>query len=126
MTSKRSHEGYFLLDHSNSPGVSDADMVKHGLPTGYGRKKFESATFTCNHCERVVAIVYKGLTRHRDCAWCKKCDHYLCDDCGTALHKTGVCYPFKAMIEDLRNKHVQTGRVPSPSEVFQSPTIVVP
>lgn len=126
MNSKRSHEGYLMIDHRSSPGVADEIMVKRGLPAGSGNGLFECATYTCNHCERGVTVVYKGSTKVRETAWCKKCDHYLCDDCGAELHRTGVCYPFKARIDDLRNKFVQTGHMPSPSEVFQSPTIVVP
>lgn len=126
MNSKRSHEGYFLMDNRGSPGVPDSVVTKQGLVAGAGKGLFECATFTCNHCERVVSVIFKGKTRVRETAWCKKCDHYLCDDCGAELHKTGVCYPFKSMVDDLRNKQEQTGRIVSPSEVFQSPTIIVP
>lgn len=123
MHSKRNHEGYFLMDHRNSPGVPDEIVVAQGLDPCAGKRVFESATFTCSHCE---AVIVKNPNRSRERAWCKKCDHYICDGCGAELHKTGICYPFKAMVEDLRNAHAQTGQLPSPSEVFQSPTIIVP
>lgn len=88
MTSKRSHEGYILLDHSDSPGVPDSMTIAAGLPAGAGRGKFEAATLTCQHCDVVVVINPK---RNRERAWCKHCDHYLCDACGVTLHHTGEC-----------------------------------
>jgi hypothetical protein len=88
MASKRSHEGYLLIDHTDSPGVPDSLSVAAGLPAGAGRGKFECATLTCQHCDVQVLVNPK---RNRERAWCKHCDHYLCDACGVALQHTGEC-----------------------------------
>ena len=118
MSSLRSHEGYMLIDHRESPGVPDEIMVAQGLPAGSGRKVFESATFTCSHCERVVIM---NPDRSRERGYCRKCDHYVCDGCEAERVRTGVCMPFKAMIAELIN---QEARKPASSEVFQSPIII--
>ena len=101
MNTKRSHEGYLLIDHRVSPGVPDALMVPQGYPVGSGRGVFESPTYTCSHCEAVVVM---NPDRSRPRTWCKKCDHYICDACGAQLAATGICYPFKARVNDLLSK----------------------
>lgn len=88
MTSKRSHEGYLLLDHRESPGVPDSMAIQSGLPAGAGYGKFEAPTYTCQHCDWVVVLNPK---RNREKAWCKYCDHYICDACGVELQHTGEC-----------------------------------
>jgi hypothetical protein len=118
MTSKRSHEGYYLIDNRLGPGVPDEAMVQQGLPPGSGHGIFESATFTCSHCE---VVVVKNPDRSRERAWCKKCDHYICDTCGLALHQTGVCYPFKSKVIDIL---AEIDKGPLESVVFQSPVII--
>lgn len=102
------------MDHRGSPGVPDEIVQKDGLVSGAGHGLFESATFTCNHCE---AVVVKNPDRSRERAWCKKCDHYICDGCGMTMHKTGLCYPFKAMVADILNLQ---DRRPAESVVEQS------
>lgn len=98
MKSKRSHEGYLLLDNSVNQGVPEALVHQAGFPVGAARGKFECATITCSHCQTVL-IVNPLRTRPR--AWCSKCDHYLCDACGMALHQTGVCRTFKQVAEEV-------------------------
>jgi hypothetical protein len=97
MTSLRSHEGYFLLDHVDSPGLSDEVILQAGLPVGAGRGKFEAPTYTCSHCQYVVVMNPK---RNRERAYCKGCDHLLCDPCGAERAKTGVCRTFKQVIDE--------------------------
>ena len=99
MSSLQRHDGYFMLDNRESPGVPDALMVAQGLPTGSGKHFFESACITCSHCERVVVL---NPDRSRERGYCPKCDHYVCDQCETArVASGGACYPFKAMVQDL-------------------------
>lgn len=88
MTSKRAHEGEIIMDHRESPGVPDSMAVPMGLPAGSGRGLYKSATYTCQHCDFIVVIEPK---RTRERAWCKKCDHRLCDACGVELAFTGEC-----------------------------------
>lgn len=107
------------MDHrGGSPGVPDEVVTSQGLPAGAGRDLFESATITCNHCERVVVL---RPDRKQPRGYCQKCDHYICDICEVTRVATGVCYPFKAMCQDILEK-LDKGR--SQSEVFQSPLII--
>ena len=118
MRSLRSLEGYMLIDHSQSPGVSDALMVAQGLPAGSGRIRFESATFTCSHCETVVIL---NPDRERSRGYCPRCDHYVCDNCEAArVASGGACYPYKAQAYDAINKAIQESTF---TEVL--PTILV-
>jgi hypothetical protein len=91
-----------LIDHSSSPGVPDELWTKSGLPPGMGREKFESATFTCSHCERVVIM---NPDRSRARGYCPRCDHYVCDACENIRAASGgECYPYKAKMYDLMNE----------------------
>lgn len=118
MRSLRSTEGYFLLDHSASPGVPDELLVAQGLPPGVGQERFESATFTCSHCQVIVIL---NPDRSRSRGFCRKCEHYVCDHCEAQRVATGECYPFIARASDLLEKIDKDG-----SEVLQSPTILIP
>lgn len=100
MNSKRNHEGYFMLDHRCGPPMSDETVVANGLPVGAGRGLFEAPTYTCSHCQAVVVL---NPLRNRERAWCKKCDHYVCDGCGITLAQTGICKTFKQIIDEVQN-----------------------
>ena len=105
MRSLRSLEGYMLIDHSMSPGISDEMAVAAGMPVGSGHIKFESATFTCSHCEVVVML---NPDRQRSRGYCPRCDHYVCDECeAKRVLSGGHCYPFKAQAYDMINKAIQ-------------------
>lgn len=72
-------EGYLLIDHRNSPGVSPECVRASGLPTvavGAGQA-LESATISCAHCNTIV-ILNPDRTRPR--GYCRKCDAYVCDN----------------------------------------------
>ena len=97
MKSKRSHEGVILLDHSASPGIPDQALP--GMPPRSGRGKFEAPCYTCSHCQKVVMV---NPLRNRDRAWCKKCDHYICDNCGGILAATGVCRTWKQLLDQIQ------------------------
>jgi len=98
MKSKRSTEGYLLIDHRNSPGVSDAAVWHCDLPPGAGQGLFEAATYTCSHCLYVVVIEPK---RTRDRAHCMGCHHDICDACGVIYAKTLACSSFKRKAESV-------------------------
>lgn len=99
MNSKRAHEGYFMLDHTHGIPMSDEMVVAQGLPVGAGRGLFEAPTYTCSHCQRIVVL---NPLRNRERAWCKKCDHYICDGCGTTLAQSGICRPFKQIMDEVQ------------------------
>jgi hypothetical protein len=95
---KRSQEGYFMLDHSQVEGFSDAFAVSHGLPPGAGKGLFEAPTYTCSHCQSVVVMNPK---RNRERAYCSGCDHYICDGCGAIRAQTRQCKTMKQVIDEI-------------------------
>ena len=118
MASLRRHEGYLLIDHKGGPGVPDEIMVANGFEAGSGKGKYESATYTCSHCEATVVL---NPQRTRERGYCRKCDHYVCDTCkAQRVASGGVCKPFKAMVNELLNV---LDKRPESSETFQSPLL---
>ena len=103
MTTLRSHEGWMYIDNRHSTGVDDATMVAMGYPVGAGKGLYESATYTCNHCQRVV-ILEPRRTRER--AFCRKCSSRICDGCETIRAKTFECKPMAQVIDEALEKVV--------------------
>lgn len=101
MNSLRRHEGYLLIDHRASPGVSE-DFIrstrKAALTAPEGALA-EAATFTCCHCQAVV-VVNRKRTRPR--GYCAKCDHLVCDNPICSKE----CMPF-AKILDVAEKEAR-------------------
>ena len=99
MHSKRSQEGYFLADHRNSPGITEADLL---TVTAYMREffqpmrgLFESGTIRCCHCGTMV-ILNPQRTRAR--TYCQRCDHYVCDTVQCHVE----CTPFMKTVEETQ------------------------
>lgn len=94
MINQRSREGYLLIDHTNSPGVSADFVYQSGLnaPVVGAGTSFESATMTCSHCNGVV-ILNPNRTRER--GFCFKCNHYICDS--PTCNRD--CRPFRQLID---------------------------
>lgn len=113
MHSKRSHEGYLLIDNRNGPGVQPEIVASVGLPLSAGQGLFEAPTITCSHCQTVVVI---NPNRTRERAYCQKCDHYVCDLCGLTLTQTGVCKPF----EKLANEFLESAAKNSTQSIILS------
>ncbi len=105
MSSKRSQEGSLLIDHRYSPGITPKMARFANLPVGSGNGVFETPTFTCSHCQRVV-IMNPARTRSR--GYCRKCDHYVCDGCeAKRVASGGVCYTYKQFMDDICEKIVR-------------------
>jgi hypothetical protein len=76
------------------------------------------ASYTCNHCNRVV-ICNPDRTRSRE--WCAKCDRYICDCCGAVVAKTGECVPMAklvAQVQDAAEKQLAMPKILVPSDVY--------
>jgi len=97
MGSKRDHEGYFVQDHRYGAPMPEHLLRSVGLPAAAGRGLFEAPTFTCNHCCAVRVIDRRAESP----TWCKGCDHYLCENCGPAYKRTGVCRTFKQIMDEV-------------------------
>ena len=101
MKSKRSHEGYLLIDNRFTQGVDEKAVAAVGLPVGAGMGLFEAPTITCSHCQKVVVV---NPLRNRERAFCRKCDHYICDGCGAVAAVTGVCRTMKQIVDEVQER----------------------
>lgn len=99
MHSKRSLEGYLLVDHRAGYGLGP-----RGTPMGHG-SVFEAGIVTCSHCQRGVIV---NPLRTRDRAYCPKCDHYICDQCEAArVASGGECRPFKQIVDEVQEAAIR-------------------
>jgi len=97
MKSLRQQEGYLLIDHRSSPGISELNPDASGIPNVPAGATYESATFTCSHCHRVVIV---NPLRNRPHDYCPKCDHYLC---GSEICLK-ECNPMTAVLDKLQEE----------------------
>ena len=109
MLSQRDKEGYFLLDHRGSMGLPDETVRQSGLPPGSGRGLFETSTYTCSHCE---AVVVQNPDRKRERAYCRGCDHMICDPCAAIKAQTLKCKTFKQVVDELMAQAAQQANGP--------------
>jgi hypothetical protein len=110
MGSKRDHEGEIYIDSRHGP-ISEEVLRWAGLPLTAGRGEYRGAFFVCSHCQ---ATVYINPQRNRERAWCRKCDHYLCDACGAQLAATGACKTYKQVVDEVLEAAAKQGAA-SPS-----------
>lgn len=106
---QRNKEGYFMLDHSQTIGLPDEVVLRAGLPAGAGRGLFETSTYTCSHCQ---AVVIQNPDRKRERAYCRGCDHLICDGCGAIRAKTFACKTFKQVVDELMAQAEQQANGP--------------
>lgn len=97
-----------MMDHRDSPGIPDEIVARADLPPGSGRGIFEAPSYTCKHCCRVVIINPK---RNRERAYCRGCEHLLCDDCGAERTRTGLCRTFDQVIDEMLNQAAKAAGV---------------
>jgi hypothetical protein len=93
-------EGYLLIDHRESPGITPEEAFAAGSdvqPVGKGIK-FESATYNCSHC---TSTIIKNPLRNRERGYCPKCNAMICDLCEEHRVKTGICRPFKQIVDEF-------------------------
>lgn len=95
-------EGYLMIDHRASPGLTEEAARQSGLDPRYcgEGKLLEAATLTCSHCR--IAVV-KNPLRTRERPFCRKCMHYICDFCAAAMDQPDYQHaPFEKMAESWR------------------------
>jgi ribosomal protein S27AE len=85
------NEGYLMVDHRASPGLSDNPLMGEG-------KLFEAKTNHCSHCGTVVIM---NPLRTRERSFCSKCNKYICDNCGVSVKLPDYVHkPYKQQIEE--------------------------
>ena len=91
MFTQRSREGYLLIDHSDSPGVT-AEFVRGLAPVVGAGQVFESPIITCVHCNGSWIL---NPDRSRPRGFCRKCNAYVCDNpwCNSE------CRPFAKLLD---------------------------
>lgn len=88
-------EGYLLIDHRNSPGISEADAMRlrklgHNCPVMREGSVTEYATKRCCHC--YTPTIYNPKKHH---GHCRKCDDFVCAGCTMR----GGCTPMQKQID---------------------------
>jgi hypothetical protein len=106
MPGKPRREGYLLVDHSFSPGITAEELHAAGLPgPAVGPdKKGEFSTLTCSHCNGIVIL---NPLRTRDRHYCPKCDSYVCDGCAAIMAKSGVCDNFTRLLDYVQESNAR-------------------
>lgn len=84
---KRSLEGYLLIDHSALLG---------GVKT-------EMPMLTCNHCQKQLVV---NPMRTRDRAYCPGCDHYVCDEC-EVIRRIEGCKTYKQKMDEFEESVIK-------------------
>ena len=102
MKSKRSQEGYLLIDHRFSPGLSEDEAPSVPLIARQGL--FETKTLTCSHCPDVAIV---NPARQRERGYCRGCNRYICDRCLLVLTQTLKCKTFKQFLDELQEANFQ-------------------
>lgn len=102
MTKLGAHNGYLVIDHSNSPGIPDSMAPQiaamGGIPVP-GSTTLEMDTWTCKHCS---SIVLKNPSRTRPREVCRKCMAVVCDKCIL------WCEPFEKIAEAIVENKLHT------------------
>lgn len=98
----KQREGYLFIDHTQGPGVTEADLAKipkkaRGLAVP-GGTKVDTATITCAHCQRQII---RNPWRQRERNRCWECFKYICDDCAVHLKVSGRCVTYEAVFDKL-------------------------
>ena len=88
MPTKSNGEGWLFIDNRNAPPAP-------GIP-----KFLETAVYTCSHCQRQIM---KNPLRERERAYCRKCDHYICDQCAVVDN----CLPWAKIVDDELEAHAR-------------------
>ena len=82
--------GLMVVDHRNSPGISEEQMRALGLHhPGFAAGSFlEVPTKKCTDCQRIVLMNPKRI---RERATCKTCGGYICDECAAKQYLGEPC-----------------------------------
>lgn len=85
----KDQEGYLLIDNRASGGGVQEDR-----------------TYTCSHCQAIVVL---NSERQRERAYCRGCNHRICDGCAAIRAQTLTCKTYEQVIDESLNKLILTG-----------------
>lgn len=95
MSSLARTAGELMIDHTDSPGIPAemaAQWAAQGVAVAGAGQKVEMLTYTCRHCNAVVAM---RPERVRPRNVCRKCMAVVCDRPVCVLE----CQPFEKIID---------------------------
>lgn len=127
MPSLNRHEGCIEIDHSASPGIPYDVAIRLGYNANQaqhlaGGEVMRAATLACKHCG---GAWLKNPDRVRPRAYCKSCDHYICDGCD--LERAAADYVHRCREEKLEAVRASAHHGTLFDELSpKSPTIFVP
>jgi hypothetical protein len=107
-----------LVDNRNSQGIDDAQMLALGYPVGAGRGLYESATYTCSHCNFVVIMEPK---RTRERGFCRGCNQRICDACVAIKAKTLECRTMAQIADETLEAGEKKTDVMAPLSILLAP-----
>lgn len=93
-----------MINHKDSPGLSDDIVVAAGMPPGSGRGLFEAPFAKC-HCCQTMLIINPLRTRER--GYCPIHDKYACDWCHEKRITTGVCKSFDEIADEFIENEIK-------------------
>lgn len=113
--SKRSHEGWLMIDHRAAPGIDKETLKAAGVdaPAVPEGGVYECPTLGCNHCGGAVILNPK---RTRPRAYCPSCDRYICDLCEAATRHPDYVHRTFDQIADMvmSGRYVVSGPTTNP------------
>lgn len=93
-------EGYFVVDHRASPGMTEAQALACGYDPAQCRegKVYETKLLTCRHCKTAAK---KNPFRLRPRESCTKCGgKYVCDFCYARMQEPDYDHtPFEKLVD---------------------------
>jgi len=98
--SKKSHEGWVMVDHRASPGIPAEKARQLGYRAEDVREGgvYETVTYGCDHCGTCYV---KNPWRTRPREHCFKCNRDICDGCYAAMqHPDYVHKTFRQLFEE--------------------------
>lgn len=128
------NEGYLLIDHQASPGLTPEDFRKAGITEhslhklglsmaefGEG-KRLERATARCCHCGKQVFLNSERVQPRSFCRTCPPGLDYVCDD--PKCHFD--CAPYRKMLDRLRNDLEKAAKIERETPVPTFVTLDLP
>lgn len=91
--------GELEIDHRESPGFSEEvawAVGFGGLDVGRGQRQ-RVPTKMCPHCQAQIVL---NPRRRRARFECRSCDSVICDNCAVDMKLTGVCRPWKQVVDE--------------------------
>lgn len=106
MNSKLRGTGYLQIDHRDSPGLNESQIIQLGapMPLNEGQSNFETDVVKCWHCQTMIII--NPLRTRKRTEFCGGCGRYLCPKCYLTYKVTGVCKPFTKVLDEIHEAAV--------------------